>query len=347
MALYKRKNTWWIDINQGGRRIQKTTGTKDKIAAQQYHDKFKADLWKLDKLKEKPKKTWREAVVRWLTEMQHKRSLKDDKWLMKRLDKYLSNYYLSGITKDVVDEIAKKREATGAKPATVNRLMCLLRAILRKAVNDWEWLDRAPKVTMRKLENKRIRWLTNEEVSRLLAVLPAHLKAMAIFSLATGLRRSNVTGLKWQDVDLERRHAWVHPEDAKGKKAISVPLNADAMAVLKEQFGKHPEYVFVYQGKRIVQTATKAWRAALKKVGIENFRWHDLRHTWASWHVQNGTNLQELQLLGGWSSFDMVLRYAHLSSNHLRVAAERISNIGVIHPKTPTLSTVQTSFSTM
>lgn len=69
----------------------------------------------------------------------------------------------------------------------------------------------------------------------------------------------------------------------------------------------------------------KAWRAALKRAGIKNFRWHDLRHTWASWHVQSGTSLQELQVLGGWSSFDMVLRYAHLSSDHLRSAAERIS----------------------
>lgn len=69
---------------------------------------------------------------------------------------------------------------------------------------------------------------------------------------------------------------------------------------------------------------TPAWRKALIRVGIENFRWHDLRHTWASWHVQSGTSLQELQQLGGWSSFDMVLRYAHLSSNHLKEAAEKI-----------------------
>jgi integrase len=89
--------------------------------------------------------------------------------------------------------------------------------------------------------------------------------------------------------------------------------------------GKHNEYVFTYQGKRIIQCSTKAWRAALKRAGIKNFRWHDLRHTWASWHVQSGTSLQELQVLGGWSSFDMVLRYAHLSSDHLRSAAERVS----------------------
>jgi integrase len=77
----------------------------------------------------------------------------------------------------------------------------------------------------------------------------------------------------------------------------------------------------------IQQCNTKAWKNALERAGIENFRWHDLRHTWASWHVQNGTCLQELLFLGGWSSFEMVLRYAHLSSDHLRSAANRIGHM--------------------
>lgn len=66
------------------------------------------------------------------------------------------------------------------------------------------------------------------------------------------------------------------------------------------------------------------WRSALARAGIKDFRWHDLRHTWASWHVQNGTSLHELQSLGGWSSHEMVLRYAHLSSKHLQSVADRL-----------------------
>ncbi|MCD6040246.1 MAG: putative phage integrase [Gammaproteobacteria bacterium] len=325
MALYKRGNIWWIRVSHRGKRIQQTTGTEDKIAAQQYHDKFKAELWKVEKLKEKPKKTWKDAVVKWFSEMQHKRSLYDDRLHIKWLDKYLGDFYLIDITKDIVDEIARAREAEGVKPATVNRMMALVRAILRKAVNEWEWIDKVPLVRMRKVESKRIRWITREEALRLLAVLPPHLSAMTAFSLATGLRQSNVTGLRWQDVDLIRQHALIHPDQAKMKKAIPVPLNEDAMDVLRSQVGKHPEYVFTYQSNRIIQCSTKAWRAALKRAGITNFRWHDLRHTWASWHVQSGTSLQELQVLGGWASFDMVLRYAHLSSDHLRAAAKRVS----------------------
>ena len=114
-----------------------------------------------------------------------------------------------------------------------------------------------------------------------------------------------------------KRHALIHPDQAKTKKAIPVPLNETAVSVIRKQIGKHLHFVFTYQGKRITQCNTKAWRKALKKAGIANFRWHDLRHTWVSWHVQNGTSLQELQQLGGWTSFEMVLRYAHLSSDHL------------------------------
>lgn len=148
---------------------------------------------------------------------------------------------------------------------------------------------------------------------------------MTAFSLATGLRRANVTGLQWCDVDLIKRHALIHPDQAKNKKAIPVPLNEDAIAIIRKQLGKHHQFVFTYGGNRIVQCSTKAWKKALARAGIESFRWHDLRHTWASWHIQNGTTLQELQQLGGWSNFEMVLRYAHLSSDHLKKAAERIS----------------------
>ena len=101
------------------------------------------------------------------------------------------------------------------------------------------------------------------------------------------------------------------------------------MAVLKARLGSHPEVVFTYNNNPIQQCNTAAWAKALKRAQIENFRWHDLRHTWASWHVQNGTSLQELQQLGGWSSFEMVLRYAHLSGDHLRRAANRIESLGM------------------
>lgn len=207
----------------------------------------------------------------------------------------------------------------------------MIRAILRKAEREWEWLAKSPTIRLLKEENHRIRWITKEEAELLIKELPTHLSDMATFALATGLRMSNITGLQWCDVDLVKRHAWIHPDQAKAKKAIAVPLNSDAVRVIRNQIGNHDIFVFVYQGKSISECNTKAWKKALKRAGIENFRWHDLRHTWASWHVQSGTSLQELQQLGGWSSFEMVLRYAHLSSDHLKEASERICVTNSLH----------------
>ena len=103
------------------------------------------------------------------------------------------------------------------------------------------------------------------------------------------------------------------------------PDSPCSFAVLRAQQGKHERYVFCFRGKPVRQVNTKAWRKALRTAGIENFRWHDLRHSWASWHVQAGTPLHALQELGGWQSAEMVRKYAHLSTDHLAEYVTRVS----------------------
>jgi integrase len=291
-------------------------------------------LWRQTKLDEKVKRTWMEAAVRWINESSHKRSLSDDKMHLRWLSPFLKDKFLSVIDRNLIDEVAAKKAGTGVSVATVNRMLALIRSILNKAANEWEWIDRAPKIKLRQEQNHRIRWLTHDEAARLIQELPEHLSDMAMFNLVTGLRQSNVKLLKWEDVNLASQHAVVHPDQAKANKAISVPLNDTAMAVLKKRVGIHSAFVFTYHGMPIDQVNTKAWRKALKRAYITSFRWHDLRHTWASWHVQSGTSLQELQLLGGWSNLAMVLRYAHLSSSHLRNAANRIYVTNSLHVQT-------------
>jgi integrase len=124
--------------------------------------------------------------------------------------------------------------------------------------------------------------------------------------------------------------AWIHPDQAKARKAIAVPLNAEAVALITKQLGKHLTHVFSFRGRPITQVSTKAWYAALERAGIDDFRWHDLRHTWASWHVQGGTPLFALQELGGWESPEMVRRYAHLAADHLAPYAERLSALRTV-----------------
>ena len=121
-------------------------------------------------------------------------------------------------------------------------------AILRKCVNDREWLDLAPQVRMLKEPARRIRFLSRAEAQRLLAELPEHLAVMAAFSLATGLRRTNVTGLQWTQVDVARRLAWIHPDQAKAGKAIAGPLNAEAMVIIRGRIGSHATHVFSLRG---------------------------------------------------------------------------------------------------
>ena len=331
MSLRKRGNTWWIDIvTASGQRIRRTTGTENKALAQEYHDKLKAQLWRNAKLGEKAERNWEEAVVRWLKEASHKASIEVDKMHLRWLDPHLCGKPLHSISRTMIDRIANAKKAEGVSNATVNRVLEVLRAILRKAVSEWEWLDRAPAVRLLPEPVRRIRWLTRSEADRLVAELPAHLADMASFTLATGLRRANVTGLHWSQLDLVRRVAWIHPDQAKARKAISVPLNAEAVVLIRKQLGIHPTHVFSFKGKPIRQVSTKAWYKALQRAGISDFRWHDLRHTWASWHVQQGTPLYVLQELGGWESAEMVRKYAHLSCEHLAPYADRLCALGVV-----------------
>ncbi|HSM98189.1 MAG TPA: site-specific integrase, partial [Gallionella sp.] len=267
--------------------------------------------------------TWNEAVVRYLSETKHKASQVSDIYHLRWLDKYLNGIELQAIKRDLLDRISVAKQAEGVQNSTVNRVQEVVRIILRKACNEWEWIDRVPMVRMLPEPSKRVRWLTRNEADRLIAELPPHLADMARFSLETGLRRANVTGLQWSQVDMVRRTAWIHPDQAKARKAISVPLSSVAIAVLRKQIGKHQVNVFSFRGKPVHQVNTKAWHNALKRVGIESFRWHDLRHTWASWHIQEGTPLHVLQELGGWSTPDMVQKYAHLSSEHLAQWVDR------------------------
>ncbi|MDP1688895.1 MAG: site-specific integrase [bacterium] len=318
MSIYKRKETWWIQYTApDGRRIQQTAGTQIKQEAQELHDQLKAEAWRVKNLGDKPRHTWQEAVVRWLTEQGHKKSIETDKVRLRWLDMHLNSTCLDEITKTRVDAIKSAKQNEGVSNATVNRTLALLRSILNRAKQDWEWLDSTPTVRLFPENTTRVRWLSHEESDRLIDELPEHLKAMVRFTLSTGLRESNVTGLQWSQIDMQRRCAWIHADQAKGKKAIAVPLNSDALVVIQQQIGKSDIHVFTYKGKPVTRANNHAWEKALIRANIIDFRWHDLRHTWASWHVQNGTPLHVLKELGGWSDLTMVLRYAHLSSKHL------------------------------
>ena len=120
---------------------------------------------------------------------------------------------------------------------------------------------------------------------------------------------------------MKGKRAWIGAGEAKGRKAIPIPLSAAALAALRATGKNRTGLVFPYEGKRLGSPKT-GWNAAVKRAKIKPVRWHDLRHTWASWHVQNGTPLAVLKELGGWSSLEQVMIYAHLAPSHIAQYAD-------------------------
>lgn len=330
--LYRRNGSkvWQFRINRTG--IRRTTGTEIRDLAEQYAKKESERYFKEIKLGEKPRKTWKEAAIKRLKTKAGIASSHQDRITLRWLDRHLRDKYLDEITPELVDELQEK--CAGLANATVNRRIQLVGAILREEGFE-VMIKRLPE------PKRRVRWLTKDEAARLLLTLPPHLADMAQFTLSTGLRMSNVTRLEWSQVDLDRRMAWIHPDQAKARKAIPVPLNAEAVIVLRKQAGKHTKFVFTFDGNPVRKVNGNAWRKALFRAGIEDFRWHDLRHTWASWHVQNGTPAHVLMELGGWSDPRMVQRYAHLAAEHLAEYADKLSRPRIVHKSEHTGNTAE------
>lgn len=364
MSIFRRGSTWYASFTlQDGRRIKESLGTADKRLATELHDKRKAELWRVERLGDFPNVTFDDACMRWIQEKSDKKSIREDKIRMVFWLSHFEGVLLKDITernvysalstmvsRDALRKWKMKCETARKKglpepeyvevpvtQSTKARHMALLKSILRIAEKEWKWLEKAPNLKVNQPKNKRIRWLSPEEAQRLIDECGEPLKSAVKFALATGLRRSNIVNLEWDQIDMQRKVAWVEPEDSKSNTAIGVALNDTACCVLREQIGNHHKYVFVHKkaANRNDGTRTPAIRkmrvddntgfhSALKRAGIENFRFHDLRHTWASWLIQSGVPISVLQVMGGWESIEMVQRYAHLAPDHLTQHAMQI-----------------------
>ena len=337
MGLYKRGAIYWCEWQIGGQRVRETTGTSRKEEAKEYHDRRRAELWRAAKLGERPAITWDEALQAWLTEHAcHKATYADDLWRLRWIQPRLTGQRIDAISTSSLIELREAKRAESSV-ATANRHLAIISAVLHHAHAKGE-INGVPKIPYQAERREHFRFLSHEQAEALLAELPEHLAVMARFALATGLRRANVTGLRWENIDLGRRIAWVWPEDSKSGKPLGVPLNDAAVAVLRAQLGQHAVFVFTFRHRTVRETGTYAWKKACERAGVAGLRWHDLRHTWASWHVQAGTPLEVLQRLGGWASYEMVLRYAHLAPDY---AARWAGNIGAVRPSPHEIPTAE------
>lgn len=334
MALYQRENgVWYVKISVPGRKpLRCSTGTKDRQKAQEYHDRKTVELWNELRLGVKPPRTWDEGILRWLKERENLPSFVNYRAQVAFWTKHLRGVPLTEITRDLVDEIITTK-LSHLKNSTKDHYVKPVRGMLNAAKDEWGWIDSVPKFRKytAKGEDERLRWLTPEQWRKLFAELPRHTQLIALFSLATGLRRGNVLRLRKVDIDWQRRVAYIgQPHNrTKNKRPLTVPLNRFALMALEAAWDESPEseYVFTYKGKPIKQVNTKAWKKALKRAGIENFRWHDLRHTWATWMKAKRVDSLTLMKLVGWQSLEMVKRYEHVDVDHLFPDAAQMDTI--------------------
>jgi integrase len=330
VSIYRHPKTqfYFTDFTIGGKRIRQSTGTKDRTLAEQYEATIKQSIWAQRHLKVTPDYTWQSAVVKYLNEKSQKRSLNDDKVILRNLHPHLGDFLLRDINRETadsaIDTLAKERHWS---PARCNRHASLIRCILNLAWKEWGWLDKPVALRFQIEERDEPLWVTPAEAKKLLKNVPEHWIAPIAFTLATGLRKGNVLGadsLTWDKIDLDRGIAIVPGSKSKNRHLMRIKLNKDAVKILKSL--PHREgHLFLFNGRPFT-IGYKHWYRAVNKAGINpELRWHDLRHTWASWHMQAGTHPEELRRLGNWGSMKMVSHYTHLSEQSYDAAADNIA----------------------
>ena len=273
---------------------------------------------------------------------------------------------LNEITPLNIEKWRQRRRQEGISSARINRQMNDLRACLNRAVK-WGALSANPfdKVERTKLDtNAKVRYLTSREEAKLRSKLDEreanmkaarqranewraergydlytdigdnefadHLKPAVLLSLDTGLRRGELLNMKWSDVDFEQKHLTVVGEGAKSGQTRHVPLNSEALEVLKQwkqqQSANSVQSIWVFHGKdgQPFENLRKSWIGVLEDAKITDFRWHDLRHTFASKLVMAGVDLNTVRELLGHSDYKMTLRYAHLAPKHKQDAVDKL-----------------------
>jgi len=247
--------------------------------------------------------------------------------------KFFGDVPVSGITYRDLELLRSERSQTPTwqrkprSPARVNREMSILRHMLNKAVQ-WDKIDVSPFTKGESLflreNNERIRYLTQEEAEQLLKACPAHLRPIVETALNTGMRKGEILSLKWSQI----RDGWIYLEETKSGKGRPVPLNDAQISVFGELRARQQlrsPFVFCDDKGRPFGNVQKSFDSALKRAGIYDFHFHDLRHTCASWMVMAGADLVAVQKQLGHSSIKTTMRYAHLAPGHMKKSINLIS----------------------
>lgn len=259
------------------------------------------------------------------------RGFKRVAWICQKWREYLGECPIASVTRIDVSRYIDFRKIHGVSNSSINREISVLSAAIGYACKRWAWNMANPVSGLYlKMPEGRLRWLTREEALRLLTQAKSsdapHLFDFLRLALNTGMRRGEMLGLEWYRVDFDNSRALLEGIHTKSGKRRYVPLNQGALDALtsrkqfRDKFAPESKNVFVQKNGKPVVQINYTFRQACEKSGIEDFRIHDLRHTFASWLVSEGVPLSELRDLLGHATIVQTERYAHLAPGRLHQA---------------------------
>jgi integrase len=328
MAIFKKRGEYWIDYYVGGRRRREKIGPSKKLAAAVLA-KRKVQIAEnryLDKV-ETPTLLWDELAQMYLEHARlHHRSYKSHALhRCNTLRSYFEGKKISEISPQNV-EAYKLARAQVCSRQTVNNELSVMRAMYNLAIRLGKAkLNPVKGVKFFRVQNQRVRYLTQNEAKLLLAYCDRSIRPIVIIALNTGMRKSEILGLKWSQIDLDQGEIIL--TRTKNNEIRRIPINAVVKRVLSDQpRAVHHPYVFANQHGR-VPNFRKLFELAVRRAGIDDFRFHDLRHTYASWLRMQGVDIRTIADLLGHKSLQMSLRYSHLSPSHLKRAVEGLEQL--------------------
>lgn len=327
MGLYKRagSDTWHCEFVIDGERVRTSTGATRKRDAEVFERQLWQKLYDQKYLGAIEEMTLGAAIKRFdrtvMTPRGNEGSAMRDRYVFRRLLKaFGEDTLVSSLTARQITRFRDDLLGEGLKPATANRYLAILRSILRTAKREWNALAVVPMIKLLPLNNRRYRFLSDDEEARLLDVCSPLLRSLVIFLLGTGARKSEALRLTWADVDLDRKPRPIARfMVTKNQTPRAVPLCRRVEALLRELYGEGQPAsrpVFTYEGSRWVQPHG-AWKTACARAGLTDVVMHDLRHTFASRLVMCGVPLIHVSKLLGHSDIRMTMRYAHLAAGAL------------------------------
>lgn len=332
MAIYKivgeRGVRWGIDFYDQGKRIKKIIGSRqDALDA---YALLKADsLEGRLQIIRKSDMTFQELTRKYLEygNVNGKKSLARDVCSVKALMSHFRHMKITQINPLHIESYKKKRLESGRKSGTVNRELAALSHMFNLA-RKWKLTHSNPMQDVRLLKEEKfkMRILDRIEASLLIAAAVSHLKPILIVALNTGLRRGEVLGLSWNDVDFV--NYTINVKNTKSGKDRIIPMNAVVAKILKEQ-DMSSEWIFPHpqRRERAMKDVSYSLKTACNKIGIDKFRFHDLRHTSATWMVNAGVDLVTIKEILGHSTIQMTMIYCHSSQESKRKAVLELEKI--------------------